>query len=315
MVLNINGNDYEVHFGIGFVRKLDEKYFVTNQSGVKFGTGLETKIPMLLANDTVTLSEFLYEGTCTEKKRPTQKDVDMYIDQAEDIGTSFQNLNTAVVRGMEKVIRSADNSLTEAGLPNFQQQLETTKTGVNAAFTVASEAVGKFVKIAAPGVKLVTNNLDVLIPVLGTATGGFVAYKAAIAIDDKVKKLSNAWKEAKERLRAMRNVIDLQTAAVKSQEAATIAATRAHELSTKASIAQEEAEKAQAAAKALTTKATKAQEAAEKAQTKASMASSASTELSAERVNLSIICASTETPHMIVRKITARTKGTCLRKS
>ena len=36
MVLNINGNDYEVHFGIGFVRKLDEKYFVTNQSGVKF---------------------------------------------------------------------------------------------------------------------------------------------------------------------------------------------------------------------------------------------------------------------------------------
>ena len=47
--------------------------------------------------------------------------------------------------------------------------------------------------------------------------------------------------DEKERLRAMRNVIDLQTAAVKSQEAATIAATRAHELSTKASIAQEEA--------------------------------------------------------------------------
>ena len=92
MVLNINGNDYEVHFGIGFVRKLDEKYFVTNQSGVKFGTGLETKIPMLLANDAVTLSEFLYEGTCTEKKRPTQKDVDMYIDQAEDIDVLFEEV-------------------------------------------------------------------------------------------------------------------------------------------------------------------------------------------------------------------------------
>ncbi len=209
------------------------------------------------------------------------------------IGTSFQNLNTAVVRGMEKVIRSADNSLTEAGLPNFQQQLETTKTGVNTAFTVASEAVGKFVKIAAPGVKLVTNNLDTLIPVLGTATGGFVAYKAAIAIDDKVKKLNNVWKEGKERLQAMRSVTNLQTAAVKSQEAATIAATRAHELSTKASVAQKKAEEAQTAAKALATKAAKAQERADIAQAKASAASSTSTELSAEAAKLKSIAEST----------------------
>ena len=209
------------------------------------------------------------------------------------IGTSFQNLNTAVVRGMEKVIRSADNSLTEAGLPNFQQQLETTKTGVNTAFTVASEAVGKFVKIAAPGVKLVTNNLDTLIPVLGTATGGFVAYKAAIAIDDKVKRLNTVWKEGKERLQAMRSVMDLQTAAVKSQEAATIAATRAHELSTKASVAQKKAEEAQTAAKTLATKAAKAQEKADIAQAKASAASSTSTELSAEAAKLKSIAEST----------------------
>lgn len=209
------------------------------------------------------------------------------------IETSFQNLNTAVVRGMEKVIRSADNSLTEAGLPNFQQQLETTKTGVNTAFTVASEAVGKFVKIAAPGVKLVTNNLDTLIPVLGTATGGFVAYKAAIAIDDKVKRLNTVWKEGKERLQAMRSVMDLQTAAVKSQEAATIAATRAHELSTKASVAQKKAEEAQTAAKTLATKAAKAQEKADIAQAKASAASSTSTELSAEAAKLKSIAEST----------------------
>lgn len=209
------------------------------------------------------------------------------------IGTSFQNLNTAVVRGMEKVIRSADNSLTEAGLPNFQQQLESTKTGVNTAFTVASEEVGKFVKIAAPGVKLVTNNLDTLIPVLGTATGGFVAYKAAIAIDDKVKRLNTVWKEGKERLQAMRSVMDLQTAAVKSQEAATIAATRAHELSTKASVAQKKAEEAQTAAKTLATKAAKAQEKADIAQAKASAASSTSTELSAEVAKLKSIAEST----------------------
>lgn len=92
MVLNINGNDYEIHFGIGFVRKLDEKYFVTNQSGVKFGTGLETKVPMLLDNDAVTLAEFLYEGTCAEKKRPTLKEVDAYIDQVDDIDALYEEV-------------------------------------------------------------------------------------------------------------------------------------------------------------------------------------------------------------------------------
>lgn len=89
MILTINGTDYRVKFGIGFIRELDEKYFVKSQSGVKFGTGMETKIPMLLTKDVVTLSEFLYMGTCAEEKRPTQKEVDEYIDGVEDIEKLF----------------------------------------------------------------------------------------------------------------------------------------------------------------------------------------------------------------------------------
>ena len=92
MVITIKDTDYEVHFGIAFVRKMDEKYFVKSQSGVKFGTGLETAIPMLLTNDVITLSEFLYTGTCTEKKRPTQADVDAYVDGVEDIEALFEEV-------------------------------------------------------------------------------------------------------------------------------------------------------------------------------------------------------------------------------
>lgn len=92
MVITINGNDYKINFGIAFIRKLDEKYFVKNQSGVKFGTGLETKIPMLLTNDVLTLSEFLYTGTCTEEKRPTQKEIDQYVDEVEDIEALFDEV-------------------------------------------------------------------------------------------------------------------------------------------------------------------------------------------------------------------------------
>ena len=92
MVINIKNNDYEVCFGIAFVRALDEKYYVQSKTGIKFGTGMETRIPLLLTYDPITLSEFLYLGTCTEKKRPSQMDVDAYVDQVEDIDALFDEV-------------------------------------------------------------------------------------------------------------------------------------------------------------------------------------------------------------------------------
>ena len=89
MVVTINGKDYKLHFGIGFVRALDEKYNIQNASGAKFGLGLSTKVPMLIGGDPVTLSELIYEGMCTEEKRPTQKEVDAYIDNTEDMDALF----------------------------------------------------------------------------------------------------------------------------------------------------------------------------------------------------------------------------------
>ncbi len=89
MVMTINGQDYPVRFGIGFVRELDKKYFVESKSGVKFGYGLETEVPMLLTNDVITLAEVLYLSTCTEEKRPTQAEVDEYIDGVDDIEALF----------------------------------------------------------------------------------------------------------------------------------------------------------------------------------------------------------------------------------
>lgn len=92
MVIRINETDYKVKFGIGFIRSLDKKYYAETKTGVKFGMGLEVKLPMLLANDVVTLSEFLYEGTCSEEKRPSQKEVDDYIDQVDDIEHLFREV-------------------------------------------------------------------------------------------------------------------------------------------------------------------------------------------------------------------------------
>lgn len=90
MILTINGTDYRVKFGVGFIRELDKKYYTANQTGtVKYGLGLETQIPLLLTNDIVTLAEFLYLGTCAEEKRPTQAEVDAYIDGDDDVEALF----------------------------------------------------------------------------------------------------------------------------------------------------------------------------------------------------------------------------------
>jgi Phage protein. len=92
MILKIKDTEYRVKFGIGFVRKLDEKYYVQNNTSVKFGLGVETQVPKLLTGDPVALSEFLYLGTCAEEKRPSQADVDEYLDDAENIDVLFDEV-------------------------------------------------------------------------------------------------------------------------------------------------------------------------------------------------------------------------------
>ena len=84
MTVTIDGTDYEIRFGIGFVRNLDKKYERT-EHGTTFGLGLESTIPFLLTDNVLVLSELIYEGTCHLKKRPTQAQVDAYIDNCEDI--------------------------------------------------------------------------------------------------------------------------------------------------------------------------------------------------------------------------------------
>lgn len=112
MTLNINGNDYELHFGIGFVRELDKKYFA-QQAGIKFGIGIETKVPMLLTGDVLTLAEFIYLGTSTSKKRPTVQEIDQFMDSTTDIEGLFDE----VIEQLKK------QNATKIKMKEFQERL------------------------------------------------------------------------------------------------------------------------------------------------------------------------------------------------
>ena len=89
----------------------------TATPAVGFGMGLEVKMPMLLNNDIITLSEFLYEGTVAEEKRPTQKEIDAYIDSVEDIEHLFEE----VVDELKK------HNATKLAVKRIQEELKAQK--------------------------------------------------------------------------------------------------------------------------------------------------------------------------------------------
>lgn len=125
MVVTINGTDYNVKFGIGFIRELDKKYFTQSQSGLKFGMGMEVKIPMLLTKDVITLAEFLHTGTCTEEKRPTQKEIDEYIDSVESIESLFEEVVEELKKQNATKLKIAE---VEKALAEQEEELKAKRT-------------------------------------------------------------------------------------------------------------------------------------------------------------------------------------------
>jgi hypothetical protein len=42
--LEINGKEYDLHFGIDFIREMDKRYQITNEAGATFGMGLSSAV-------------------------------------------------------------------------------------------------------------------------------------------------------------------------------------------------------------------------------------------------------------------------------
>lgn len=91
MQLTINEKTVNVRFGVGFVRELDKK-FPLEAKGVKLGMSLSMKIPEILGGDVASLSDVIYAGTVLEKERPSQQEIDEFIDNHSNIETLFDEV-------------------------------------------------------------------------------------------------------------------------------------------------------------------------------------------------------------------------------
>ena len=119
MIVNIKNKEYQLSFGIAFIRALDAKYFTPGVGGAKFGLGVEVSVPKLLTGDVVALADMIYEATASEKNRPTQKDVDSYIDGVEDVEALFDE----VIEELKK------SNATKKKTTALLESLNETKTG------------------------------------------------------------------------------------------------------------------------------------------------------------------------------------------
>lgn len=104
------------------------------------------------------------------------------------IQTSFDNIKTAVVKGLANVIRAIDDGLQNAGLGSIAENFDKIKDTVNDAFNAIVAITPSVITVISNLVKI----LQVLSPLIISVTAAFVAYKTAISIVSLVTSLSKA---------------------------------------------------------------------------------------------------------------------------
>ena len=87
MKIKIKGTEYELNFGIRFVRELDKVASVSN-NGVSLGMALMRTLPALQTYEPVSLCNVIYASAYDNKPRPSMKDVETFIDKE----VSFKDL-------------------------------------------------------------------------------------------------------------------------------------------------------------------------------------------------------------------------------
>lgn len=75
MKFAINETEYQLEFGLGFIRELDKAYTIKGQ-GMEFGMGVETAVSYLAMENPTVLYEIIKAGTAHLKSKPSNVDIE-----------------------------------------------------------------------------------------------------------------------------------------------------------------------------------------------------------------------------------------------
>lgn len=102
--IEINGTNYDLNFGIGFIREMDKRYEV-NGNGVSFGMGIQAAVVYLQDYNPVILADIIQSATITSRVRPTIGQIEQWIEQqGDDLEKAFDDfLSTLKTAPMTKL--------------------------------------------------------------------------------------------------------------------------------------------------------------------------------------------------------------------
>lgn len=101
MEFTVNGKEYELKFGLAFIRQLDEKFKVDYQ-GVEFGMGINLANVGLNQLNPATLADVIKAAATHSGKAPKQYDVDTALDEHAEKHDGLEQLFEDVIEEMGK---------------------------------------------------------------------------------------------------------------------------------------------------------------------------------------------------------------------
>lgn len=184
------------------------------------------------------------------------------------IGTSMQNLSTAVVKGMANVIQAIDDALEANGMPTIAEQINSAKDTINTAFSAIETGATGLVNV----LSFVADNFNVVVAATGPLVVSLTALKVIDTVKTKFSDFKSAGEAAAETLRSVRDASKLAQEAIEAKSTALDAAEAAEQMHEKAVEASNAAIEARTKATNLATKASQAENKAKKTATSAAEA-------------------------------------------
>ncbi len=83
MIIKINKNEYNIHFGLSFVREMDKLYEIQS-NGVRLGLGVENAIIGITQLSPVKIFEIIKCATVGQQPKLKDADIDKFIEEHED---------------------------------------------------------------------------------------------------------------------------------------------------------------------------------------------------------------------------------------
>lgn len=108
------------------------------------------------------------------------------------IKTSFQNIKTAVVKGLANVIQAVDDGMQNAGFGSIAENLDKVKDAVNNAFKALNDNLPTIIEKVGNAFKFLSDNSEWLIPLLSGVAGALLAVSAVNSATNTITNITKA---------------------------------------------------------------------------------------------------------------------------